>query len=122
VYDYRVIICDYYLEGVGHVGYTARMLQLPDGRMVDEKSGEVLDFAGRELDFGRLGRITQHLAQVIDEGAGDFTLMMSPAGGDMQKVVPAHRERRTRARASENVGSCLGYQAACRTGHAPAVI
>ncbi len=27
------------------------MLQLPDGRMVDEKSGEVLDFAGREGMF-----------------------------------------------------------------------
>ena len=50
--------------------------------------------------------------------------MRSSCGGDMQKVVVAHKERRTRARASAKVGVCLGYQAAWRTGtgRAPSAI
>ena len=34
----------------------------------------------------------------------------------MQKVADSHRERRTRARASEKVGAGLAYQAAVRLG------
>jgi len=36
------------------------------------------------------------------------TLMRFSPGGDIQKVICAHNERRTRAMASEKVGVCLG--------------